>query len=469
MSHDAVHTPPVGSPAFFESIVHRAVNPFVVVDDELILRYASASIEWLLGWKPDDWLGRSVAELVAPQSVELVAAGLTEITWVSQDPDWIAAPVRIFLYAADGSVVPVDAYARESERTGVAGVLVQLARAGAAQTMSDAVDTILAGDDLDRALGLLTSLVEHDIPGTAAILASGWDGRRFSRVAGRDRILFLTAPTVTDAAAIGRVLAGDAPVADLSARLCATTRAAAARRGWRACWCAPVPADTGQDRTAALLIWRPEPGAPGGIFRDGIQRSVNLARLALRWMGTQQQLAWSASHDPLTGLYNRAEFQNRLDRSTGEARAVLFCDLDDFKPVNDRWGHRAGDRVLRAIAERMQHVATGALVARMGGDEFAILQRGVPDLATARRLAHRVRAALGDPVTVADQPVQVGVTIGLAYDPTGTAGSGQLMERADSLLRQGKRQGKNQVSAVRVDADGVGPPGSVRLTPGSGG
>ncbi len=451
MSQVDVTPPPVGSPRFFEAIVSTAVNPFIVIDAELNLLYASPSIETLLGWKPSDWVGHNVAELVAPTSLELAISGITEIAQVSRDPDWVGAPVRVFLHAIDGTTVPVDAYARDSSRTGIEGTLVQLTRAGAAQTMSDAVDTILEGDDLDGALGLLTSLVEHDITGTAAMLGSGWNGRRFSRVAGRDRILFLTAPAVVAARAIEDAHTSARIVAVLSERHAVTTRDPAAQPGGQACWCAPVPSDDGGDPTAALFIWRSEPGPPGVIFRDDIHHSVNLARLALRWMGTQRLLAWSASHDHLTGLWNRAEFQNRLDASAGQARSVLFCDLDDFKPVNETLGHRAGDRVLHAVAERMRNVCEGCLVSRVGGDEFAILSTGTPDLTAAHRIAHRVRAALHDPVTVDTRQATIGVTIGIAFDPGGTTDSDQLMEQADALLRRGKAAGKNQVLSTTLD------------------
>lgn len=443
----------VGSPEFFRAVVDTSANPFVILDGEFILRYASPSIELLLGHRPEDWIGRSVAELLDPDSLHTALVGLSEIESASLDPDWVGAPVRIRLVTADGSVVTIDAYARDSTRTGIEGTLVELVRAGASQTMSDAVDTILEGRDLDHALELLTSLIEHDITNSAAMLGSGWDGKRFTKIAGRDRLLFLTTPEEGDREAIARIMASGLPVADVFEELAPATRLAAESRGRRACWVAPVPGDDGRDPTAALFVWRAAPGPPGAIYRADINRSVGLAQLALRWMGHQETLNWMASHDTLTGLTNRAEFQNHLDNSDGRPRAVLFCDLDDFKPVNEDLGHRTGDRVLTAAAKRMAHVCPDGLVARVGGDEFAILVGGIDSLDAVLALADRIQKALVDPIRVDGHSITIGVTIGVAFDPSGRIDSDRLMEGADRLLREGKGRGKGHLLSTTLGED----------------
>ena len=104
------------------------------------------------------------------------------------------------------------------------------------------------------------------------------------------------------------------------------------------------PGGSPRAHDAALLVWHNLPGPPGALYRADLKRAVRLAQLALRWEGQQRMLAWDATHDRLTGLTNRSEFQNRLDRHHGTGRAVLYCDLDDFKPVNDHFGHRPATR-----------------------------------------------------------------------------------------------------------------------------
>ena len=450
-SDPAVSYPPVGTPEFFEAIVATSANPFVVLDADFILRYASSSVEVLLGYRPEDWIGRSVADMLDPDSLHTAVVGLTEIKSSSLDPQWVGAPVRLRLKAADGSTVHIDAYARDSPRTGIAGTLVELVRAGASQTMSDAVDTILDGTDLDHALELLTSLIEHDITESAAMLGSGWDGTRFTRVAGRDRLLFLTALDPIDREVIGRVMTAGKHVVDVFSDLAPATRSAAESRGCHGCWVAPVPGDDGRSSTAALFVWRVSPGPPGAIYRADINRSVGLAQLALRWMGHQETLAWMASHDALTGLTNRAEFQNRLDDSDGQSRAVLFCDLDNFKPVNEELGHRVGDRVLAAAAKRMEGVCPDGLVGRVGGDEFAVLVGGVASLDEVLTLADRIRTVLINPIQVDEHSVRIGVTIGAAFDREGCTDPDRLMDSADRLLREGKARGKGLVLSTTLE------------------
>ncbi len=121
-------------------------------------------------------------------------------------------------------------------------------------------------------------------------------------------------------------------------------------------------------------------------------------------MQTQSRLAYLASHDPLTGLSNRALLTERLGGSMVQARragtrlALLGLDLDHFKDVNDTLGHAAGDALLKEVAQRLQScLRAGETVGRMGGDEFAILQGGLADPGGAGALAQRLMAALGPP------------------------------------------------------------------------
>lgn len=442
--------PEIGSPEFFRGIVDTAATPFVVVDQDLTLRYVSPSIELLLGFHPEDWLGQSVADLLSPESLEVALAGLVEIGHLTDDPNWVGAPVRVFIKNAEGRLLPVDALARDSTRTGVPGIVVQLHRAAASQTMSDAVDAILDGTDPAEALGLLISLIKHDITKTHAMLGSNWDGLAFGQVVGDHGLLDLTDPLPDDRTAIHHCLLGRAGVTDIFDALAPETRAATRAMGMHACWCAPVRTSETPEATAALLVWHSEPGHPGAIYRSDIARSVNLARLALRWTEQQRVLSWEAAHDRLTGLTNRSEFQHHLEHGSRSPRAVLFCDLDDFKPVNDRFGHRVGDQVLVAVAGRLRNTAHPHVVARLGGDEFGVLVDPAADLAMVDDLAEAIRDTLNRPIEALGHLARVGVCIGVAFDPSGDAGSDELLDEADRMLRIGKRAGKNSVHSVTL-------------------
>ena len=94
----------------------------------------------------------------------------------------------------------------------------------------------------------------------------------------------------------------------------------------------------------------------------------------------KRELRWAAAHDPLTGLANRAEFARRLDRCASDDLVLLYIDLDDFKPINDMYGHHVGDRVLVEVGRRIAAViGPGDIVGRLGGDEFAVVCPGVAD------------------------------------------------------------------------------------------
>lgn len=160
-----------------------------------------------------------------------------------------------------------------------------------------------------------------------------------------------------------------------------------------------------------------------------------------------QRLAWS---DPVTRLPNRSLFLDRLDaalaraRRTGEVFAVHFLDLDHFKNVNDALGHPIGDRLLGAVALRLQAtVREMDTVARMGGDEFAVLQAAVEGPAQAGRLAERLIAALAEPFTVGGHVVHTGASVGVAC--VGDAADAvNLMEQADMALYRAKAQGRGR-------------------------
>jgi diguanylate cyclase (GGDEF)-like protein/PAS domain S-box-containing protein len=165
----------------------------------------------------------------------------------------------------------------------------------------------------------------------------------------------------------------------------------------------------------------------------------------------QRELAHRATHDPLTGLANselfatelRAEESSSAGRggeSTG--RAALFVDLDDFKTVNDTFGHAIGDRLLIEVARRIQSCLRPAdVVARLGGDEFAILLRDLTGVDAARRVAQRIADTLARPAVIDDVTVDCLGSIGLAYAPHHTY-MDTLLHEADTALYTAKAHGK---------------------------
>jgi diguanylate cyclase (GGDEF)-like protein len=164
----------------------------------------------------------------------------------------------------------------------------------------------------------------------------------------------------------------------------------------------------------------------------------------------QDELAVQATHDPLTGLANRTQSMRLLAGALGRARrrsstvGLLFIDLDGFKGVNDNHGHRTGDEVLRHVARRMSHEVRDAdFVARLGGDEFVVGIEDVTDDDGAITLAHRLIAAVSQPIRVDDElTVQVGASVGIALGRGGETDVETLLHEADLAVYRAKAAGR---------------------------
>ncbi|GIF19249.1 hypothetical protein Ate02nite_19790 [Paractinoplanes tereljensis] len=161
------------------------------------------------------------------------------------------------------------------------------------------------------------------------------------------------------------------------------------------------------------------------------------------------RLGYQAHHDALTGLPNRAAFQDRGGRALRDADSValLLLDLDGFKPVNDSLGHAAGDEVLVSIAGRLSAaLRPGDVACRLGGDEFAVLVTDVSD-DEVLDLARRVLSDISGPMTIHGTPVAVGVSIGVTSSRRGTTDSLDLLLReADEAMYDAKARGKGIIS-----------------------
>jgi len=152
--------------------------------------------------------------------------------------------------------------------------------------------------------------------------------------------------------------------------------------------------------------------------------------------------------DPLTGLPDRAAFLHRLWLAAGAGTrvAVLFLDLDDFKVVNDGFGHETGDRLLIEVADRLRAaVREGDMVARLGGDEFTVLCEGIADAERALAAAGHIRDALAAPFDIGGQRRHVRVSIGCKVSGDERIDAETLLRDADSAMYQAKGAGKDRV------------------------
>lgn len=167
----------------------------------------------------------------------------------------------------------------------------------------------------------------------------------------------------------------------------------------------------------------------------------------------EDQLRHQAFHDPLTGLSNRALFADRVEHSLNRVRregsptpAVAFLDLDDFKLVNDRLGHGAGDELLSVVADRLRScLRAGDTPARLGGDEFAILLEDAPDVASIVEVVERVLVALDAPVVIDGQEVYARASIGIATRKDAGTTVEDLIRNADLAMYTAKAKGKGRI------------------------
>lgn len=165
---------------------------------------------------------------------------------------------------------------------------------------------------------------------------------------------------------------------------------------------------------------------------------------------SESELKHLAHHDPLTDLPNRLLFSDRAEQALASAQthkrgcALLMLDLDHFKLINDSLGHNVGDRLLKAVATRLQALfGPGITLARLGGDEFAVLAESCPQPAQAAALAQRILDALKEPLLMDGNQLFINASIGISLFPSDALSAEQLLRNADSALFKAKSSGRN--------------------------
>ncbi len=199
---------------------------------------------------------------------------------------------------------------------------------------------------------------------------------------------------------------------------------------------------------AELTLWQVD--LAGARTLNVFARDITERRLR------EEQVTFMAYHDKLTGLPNRAMFEQHLElvlvraRHDGNAAGVLYMDVDRFKLVNDTFGHEAGDDLLREVAARLRKAArSGDLVVRLGGDEFVLVLGDLPAAlaaSVAANVAARVQEAFAAPFQLAGQPFQTTASIGVALFPDDAIDAKSLVTAADSGMYISKRAGPGRTS-----------------------
>ena len=206
-------------------------------------------------------------------------------------------------------------------------------------------------------------------------------------------------------------------------------------------------------RIANALEHALETDRPTELRVMGIPAERRLARAFNAAAGAYLQTEARATHDRLTGVANRETLLGTLaaevDRASRHYKplSVAFIDIDRFKPINDTYGHRAGDVVLQGVARRLESVLRDDdTVSRVGGDEFVILLEDLADATGATRIAERARVAVSQPIALENGDLQVSTSIGVAISRGPLDDVESLLRRADDAMYLAKQRGRDQIA-----------------------
>lgn len=189
-----------------------------------------------------------------------------------------------------------------------------------------------------------------------------------------------------------------------------------------------------------------------GLF--GIARDITEQQKLL------EDIEWQATHDPLTGLPNRTLLVDRFERAIGNAKRsskpVLICmlDLDDFKPINDKFGHKTGDHLIVQVARRLEKLIRSAdTVCRMGGDEFVLLLCNLNNHEEMNKLMQRILESLAEPFVIDAHSIIISASIGASLYPTDDVNPDRLIRCADQAMYRSKQAGHNCMHWFDFDRD----------------
>ncbi|HEY8718274.1 PAS domain S-box protein [Pengzhenrongella sp.] len=396
-----------------------------------ILTWVSPSVTAALGWTPQEMVGRPVPTFLHPDDVETMRSASKGVNTGMP----VAYEARFS--TAGGSFLWLSVQARPfTDSTGsVAG---RIASARVVQAEHEALELLARSERRFR-------LAMESAPGGMALVDLD---RRFvevnpalCRMLGRDQQWFL-------ARGLSDVLTTADDALDVLLHAEALADGHSSATGEIALVCADGTSRWVQHSVGVL---RGDDAAPRSFVSQFVD--ITGSRMA------REELHFQATHDALTLLANRRELLTRADAilaaepRTGTRLAVLFLDLDGFKPINDAHGHATGDRVLVAVATRIAaQVRGGDVVARVGGDEFVVLLPAVHTVTDAQRIAAKITRSVARPIDVGALEVQVTLSIGLALADPGDS-TDDVLQHADHALYRAKRSGRARTVTFDPDVD----------------
>jgi len=436
-------------------IAHRLLaDPtilYVAFGSDVTVEWISDSSEFFMGRPAADLIGTDGLAFLHPEDAEIVVETLLEPARGSADR--IRTPIRV--RHADGHWVNLEFGGVDlRDEAGVGHFLAWGSPHEPTGRLLQFVNLMLAGVPLDELLRQVVAWHDSTMPGTrSAILVRDPASDLFRCLATSAdlpaALAFDFGPSRPVPGPWNRSAAGEPdPCWGAPESLSAALAAEARQAGVEAVWSMGVGGDDGGEPAAVMVLWRPRPGPVLATQGRQLRTTAQVVRLGLQWSVNQRELVTAATTDALTGLANRSQLDARIRADGSRLAAVLFCDLDDFKQVNDVHGHLVGDRILREASTRMAAaIRTDDLLVRLGGDEFAVWCPALHTSRDAEQVAARLVAALERPIDIEGRAHVVGCSIGVAVvrsDDTMAGNVDRILAAADQSLYQAKREGKGR-------------------------
>ncbi len=423
---------------------------FVALTDDGTISWVGDSSQVLLDRPADSMIGRHALEFIHPDDHGAVIATMLE--------DARGADERILLAIrvahADGRWLSLEFGGFDLRQPDGSGLFLVWGRSHESTAiLLTFLNSLLAGSDLGHLLSQVARWLDDTMPGgRTAVLVSDGDRDFRCRAASTELPRPLAGDVILDQVAaddwLDEIRSTTLAELEVFGGLPDGAAEAARQGGYDALWTVPVRAPGSAEPLALVVVWRTRPGALLATHRRQLETAAQTVRLAIEWSSSQQQLVVAATTDSLTGLVNRAGFDAALAADRSPLTAVLYADLDDFKRVNDRYGHLVGDRILHEAARRLSNaVRPGDVLARLGGDEFAVLCPDLHDAGEAERVAASMVATLDVAMQIDGRKHHVGCSVGIATthttdrSPTMTA---DLLRAADRALYRAKAAGKSR-------------------------
>jgi diguanylate cyclase (GGDEF)-like protein/PAS domain S-box-containing protein len=456
----------------FRSLLENIHDLVAVIDEGGLLRYVSPSVERITDLSPTELIGLPLLAILdpsdRPETDEFLRTVLGE--------PGAHGPTVVNIIGPNGEPRPIEVLlVNRLDDPAVAGVVVTardvtdwLDAEELLSTEAALLEQIACGVEVSEVLTGVSQLVERHLRGTASSIGV---------LEGDGVIRHRGAPTL--AGAVVEFLDQTAPDSALGRSLrrpsvrtviwddiehdpaWASGREIMAAAGLRSCWALTVEDPGSFELLGILVVFAPEPRQPLPNELALLERSRDLAAIALHHARAEARLHHLALHDPLTGLPNRTLLLDRIELALLRSRrrktdiAVLFVDLDQFKIINDSLGHAAGDRLLEQVAERISGaVRADDTVGRFGGDEFVVLCEEVHGEAGAVEVAERLAVALRTPFALDDAEVVVTASVGIAFAGDYHRLPGTLIRDADAAMYQAKARGRNRYALADEELHG---------------